>query len=79
MAIKITFKNNLPPLMKGQNRLQQANFPSENEKIKEILTELNDLIGLDTVKNLIFELQAFIEIQKCREKLNLTSEPTVLL
>jgi stage V sporulation protein K len=65
--------------MKGQNRLQQANFPSENEKIKEILTELNDLIGLDTVKNLIFELQAFIEIQKCREKLNLTSEPTVLL
>lgn len=78
MAVKITFRDNLPPVMKGQSRIRPANAQPENEKVKEILTELDDLIGLGTVKNLIYELQAFIEIQKCREKLNLTSEPTVL-
>lgn len=42
------------------------------------LAELNSLIGLSHVKELIFEIYAFAEIQRRRERANLTSEKTVL-
>ncbi|MGI6066996.1 MAG: AAA family ATPase, partial [Bacillota bacterium] len=47
-------------------------------RIKEIHKELNELIGLQNVKKMIFEVQAFVEIQKRRAQEKLAAESTVL-
>lgn len=49
-----------------------------NNNIGEILKELDDLVGLELIKKFIYELYAFVEIQKKREKKNLATEPLVL-
>lgn len=64
------------PLPKKSQALN--NTQSEQDKVEEILKELDDLIGLNMVKKLIHELQAFVEIQKIRKKENLITEPLVL-
>lgn len=51
---------------------------SEKDKVQEILKELDALIGLTTVKKLIRELQAYVEIQKRRTREKLSAEPLVL-
>lgn len=51
---------------------------SEKDKVQEILKELDALIGLATVKKLIRELQAYVEIQKRRTREKLSAEPLVL-
>lgn len=43
--------------------------------VKEILLELNSLVGLITVKKLIEEIYCFVEIQKKRQKEKLAVEP----
>lgn len=48
------------------------------KKVEEILKELDSLIGLESVKKLILEIQAFVEIRKLRAKENLATEPLVL-
>ncbi|HMM21660.1 MAG TPA: AAA family ATPase [Selenomonadales bacterium] len=48
------------------------------QRIEEILRELDNLIGLDKVKKLVREIYAFIEIQKYRQKERLVTEPLVL-
>ena len=55
-------------------------LPLENEKerVAEILDELESYIGLVTVKRLIRELQAYVEIQKRRVREKLIAEPLVL-
>lgn len=50
----------------------------EDYTIEEAIDELDALIGLTSVKELVKELLAFIEIQRRRKELNLTSEPLVL-
>ncbi|MCL6557601.1 MAG: AAA family ATPase [Firmicutes bacterium] len=45
---------------------------------REIMQELNALIGLTGVKKLIEEIYAFVEIQKRRQKEKLVTEPLVL-
>ncbi|HWJ03152.1 MAG TPA: stage V sporulation protein K [Verrucomicrobiae bacterium] len=50
----------------------------QKDKVLEILQELDALIGLTTVKKLIKEVQAFVEIQKRRSKEKLVAEPLVL-
>lgn len=50
----------------------------EKDRVEEILAELNALIGLTTVKQLIRELQAYVEIQKRRTREKLAAEPLVL-
>jgi stage V sporulation protein K len=45
---------------------------------KEIINELNALIGLKSVKKLIEEIYAFVEIQKCRQIERLAVEPLAL-
>jgi len=52
--------------------------PTGREQLKNIMNELNDLIGLHSVKKLVFEISAFIEIQKRRQQEKLVSEPLVL-
>ncbi len=50
----------------------------EAGKTTEIMNEFNDLIGLHPVKKLVYEIMAFIEIQKKRQQEKLVSEPLVL-
>ncbi len=55
--------------------------PTQYEKLAtlaEIMAELESLIGLNKVKKLVSELQAFIHIQRCREAQHLVAEPLVL-
>lgn len=49
-----------------------------NKKLDEILNELNSLVGLDSVKKLILEIRAYVEIQKKRKAENLLAEPMSL-
>ncbi|NLM26004.1 MAG: AAA family ATPase [Firmicutes bacterium] len=51
---------------------------SKENKIAEIQQELNRLIGLESVKQLIHEIYAFVEIQQKRVQMQLASEPVVL-
>lgn len=51
---------------------------TQEEKITQINNELVGLIGLDSVKRLIHEIQAFVKIQQRRISVNLASEPIVL-
>lgn len=51
---------------------------TEKDKVTEILSELNALIGLTTVKELVRELQAYVEIQRRRTREKLLAEPLVL-
>jgi stage V sporulation protein K len=50
----------------------------ENPRVQEIFKELDTLIGLRDVKRIIFEVHAFVEIQKRRSKEKLKAESTVL-
>jgi len=55
-----------------------SSLDKDKDKIAEILDELETLIGLLTVKRLIRELQAYVEIQKRRTREKLIAEPLVL-
>lgn len=65
----------------GIEKKKEKIFPKEdaaNEKVLEILSGLDELIGLASVKELVYEIKAFIEIQRKRLDENLVSEPSVL-
>ena len=63
----------------GLGRVRKNISSIENkDKVKEILDELESFIGLVSVKLLIRELQAYVEIQKRRTKEKLIAEPLVL-
>ena len=61
-------------------RVEIANSqPKETqEKLKDVLAELDGLIGLTEVKQLVREIQAFVQIQKRRTEERLVTEPLVL-
>lgn len=40
----------------------------ENETLEEVMDELDELIGLDTIKNAVQELSNFLKVQKLREE-----------
>ena len=46
--------------------------------LEDILRDLDSLVGLDEVKRLVREIQAFIEIQKRRQREHLLVEPLCL-
>ncbi len=48
------------------------------QRIENVLREMDNLIGLGEVKVLVREIYAFIEIQKRREREHLNTEPLVL-
>jgi stage V sporulation protein K len=65
----------------GIGRVRKSNPASlekDKDKVAEILAELDAFIGLVTVKRLIRELQAYVEIQKRRTREKLIAEPLVL-
>ncbi|MHB1125496.1 MAG: AAA family ATPase [Bacillota bacterium] len=51
---------------------------SSAQKIEEVLSELNSLVGLQLVKKLVNEICAFVDIQKKRTKEHLATQPLVL-
>lgn len=57
---------------------RHENSTNQHQRIEEILSELDQLIGLAEVKKLVREVYAFAEIQKRRQKLKLMTEPLVL-
>lgn len=50
----------------------------DQEKLDDLLKELNQLIGLENVKKLVNEILAFADIQKERKKQGLNASPLVL-
>ncbi|SPF41813.1 stage V sporulation protein K [Candidatus Desulfosporosinus infrequens] len=69
------------PELVGLGRSRKNNVASlekDKDKVVEILDELEALTGLVTVKRLIRDLQAFVEIQKRRAQEKLIAEPLVL-
>lgn len=62
----------------AQHNLKIARSGDEQNSLKnarEILLELNSLVGLRSVKRLIEEIYSYVEIQKKRQKEKLASEP----
>ncbi|NMB01668.1 MAG: AAA family ATPase [Firmicutes bacterium] len=51
---------------------------SQRQRLQELQKELDSLVGLQSVKKVISEIQAFALIQKYRETLQLACEPIVL-
>lgn len=66
----------IKPLQKKESIIHNKEI--DTTKIEDILKELDDLVGLNMVKNFIYELQAFVVIQKKRTLENLAAEPLVL-
>lgn len=58
------------------NAEQGAISPSPS--LEDVLLEFNSLIGLQDIKTLVREMQAFIHIQKRRQEERLVTEPLVL-
>ncbi|GAB6180773.1 AAA family ATPase [Desulfotomaculum defluvii] len=63
------------PVQQGKN---QSPEEINRKATQEILGELDQLIGLKSVKKLVREIQAFVEIQRLRQKEKLLFEPMVL-
>ena len=59
-------------------KIKSSKKGKEINNVEDILKELDSLVGLNTVKKLVRELQAFVEIQKRREDAKLATEPLVL-
>lgn len=51
---------------------------NQKEKLKDLQNELDSLVGLQSVKRVVGEIQAFALIQKYRKTLQLACEPMVL-
>jgi stage V sporulation protein K len=69
------------PELVGFGRARKNNvavIEKDKDKIAEILNELESFTGLTTVKRLIRDLQAFVEIQRRRTQEKLSAEPLVL-
>jgi len=62
----------------GMGSDQTKQEPARNERIAAIKQQLDSLIGLHSVKELINEIQAFVEIQQRRAAFNLAADPIVL-
>lgn len=85
LSATIPQRPELPPVRAAQPARtdRPASTPKESDpnslkRVEEILQELEALIGLSSVKKLILEMQAFVEIQKKRAKERLVTEPLVL-
>lgn len=74
-----TLKENLLKYKKQQVILERNNdSQKQSQGLSAIYQELENLIGLDNVKKLILEVQAFTEMQKLRQAQQLNAEATVL-
>jgi stage V sporulation protein K len=58
--------------------LPNDSVKDNQEQLEDVLAELDALIGLKEVKQLVREIQAFVQIQKRRTEERLVTEPLVL-
>lgn len=85
LALKYSFQSNRSGVtnviqIKSINKPIKLS-PVDNQSPKgvhQILKEIETLIGLENIKQLLFEIQAYVEIQKKRKTENLHNEPIVL-
>lgn len=49
-----------------------------NQRIRRVMDELDELVGLNKVKKTVQEIYAFVEVQRLRREAQLLSEPQVL-
>lgn len=71
-------KKTHPVLQSTSKAARAGDDPGLHKNVREIMLELNALVGLRGVKKLIEEIHAFVEIQKRRQKEKLVAEPLVL-
>lgn len=64
--------------MAQSSAILQGLEASQRQRLQELQKELDSLVGLQSVKKVISEIQAFALIQKYRETLQLACEPIVL-
>ncbi len=65
-------------VVSSQEPVDFSQVPGLDLGKQNALDELNSLVGLNKVKELIFEIYAFAEVQKRRQRLGLSTESTVL-
>lgn len=56
----------------------QEQRDTSSKSLDDIISEIDSLVGLNSVKNILLEIRAYIEIQKKRKKENLLIEPMTL-
>jgi len=89
VAAYLTLKYSFQPQQNGTvevvtTNLRNKSYPrlstnnTSNKQVQAVLKEIEDLVGLQSVKKLLYEIQAYIEIQKKRKQENLINEPLVL-
>ena len=64
--------------MRSSTTVFQGLEANQKERLSRLQEQLDSLVGLQSVKKVITEIQAFALIQKYRETLQLTCEPMVL-
>ncbi len=64
--------------MRDSTSVFQGLEVSQRQKLRQLQAELDSLVGLQSVKKVIGEIQAFALIQRYRETVQLTCEPMVL-
>lgn len=62
----------------SRSDLNQGGVDNKAQRIGKFLNELDQLIGLTEVKKLVKEVYAFLEIQKLRQREQLSTDPLVL-
>nr|WP_169824229.1 AAA family ATPase [Clostridium formicaceticum] len=72
------FLNHLINDTKNHKELSKNAETSNTESLDEVMKELQQLIGLDDVKNMVNEIVAYVEIQQKRRLQGLNASPLVL-
>lgn len=70
-----------PRLHAARFRPQESEASAEEERrdrLRQVMRELDNLVGLESVKELVREVQAFVEIQQRRSKARLATDPLAL-
>jgi stage V sporulation protein K len=75
---KLALENQSESIVQPSKARKNNYNSTDKDKITEILSELDALIGLTKVKELVRELQAYVEIQRRRTREKLLAEPLVL-
>jgi len=73
---KANTKSLVRPLQRDRGNLNSE--INSRQRVNAIIEELDKMVGLDSIKGLIKELKAFVDIQRRREREGLTNEANVL-
>ncbi|MWV42229.1 AAA family ATPase [Paenibacillus sp. HJL G12] len=71
--MNITFKNQEEKMISSEPVKENTAHLEQLESISYIFQELNDMVGLEKVKDLIYEIYAFLQVEKLRQEIGLKS------